>query len=47
LRSDWNTLAIQMLYAAIYAALIATQDYNAYSLDRPARNSGAETQEDR
>jgi thiosulfate dehydrogenase (quinone) large subunit len=33
LRSDWNTLAIQMLYALIYAALMATREYNAYSLD--------------
>jgi thiosulfate dehydrogenase (quinone) large subunit len=33
LRSDWNTLAIQMLYALIYAALIATREYNQYSLD--------------
>jgi thiosulfate dehydrogenase [quinone] large subunit len=33
LRSDWNTLAIQMLYAAIYAALIAAREYNSYSLD--------------
>ncbi len=33
LKSDWNTLAIQLLYAAIYAALIATREYNAYSLD--------------
>ncbi len=33
LRSDWNTLAIQMLYASIYAALIATREYSAYSLD--------------
>lgn len=33
LRSDWNTLAIQMLYAFIYAALIATREYNTYSLD--------------
>jgi thiosulfate dehydrogenase [quinone] large subunit len=33
LRSDWDTLAIQMLYALIYAALIATREYNAYSLD--------------
>jgi thiosulfate dehydrogenase [quinone] large subunit len=33
LRSDWETLAIQMLYALIYAALIATREYNAYSLD--------------
>ena len=33
LRSDWNTLAIQMLYALIYAALIATREYDAYSVD--------------
>jgi thiosulfate dehydrogenase (quinone) large subunit len=33
LRSDWDTLAIEMLYALIYAALIATREYNAYSLD--------------
>jgi thiosulfate dehydrogenase (quinone) large subunit len=33
LRSDWNTLAIQMLYAFIYAALIFTREYNEYSLD--------------
>ena len=33
LRSDWNTLAIQLLYALIYAALIATREYNQYSLD--------------
>jgi thiosulfate dehydrogenase (quinone) large subunit len=33
LRSEWNTLAIQLLYAAIYAALLAARRYNAYSLD--------------
>jgi hypothetical protein len=33
LRSDWNTLAIQMLYASIYTALIAARHYNAYSVD--------------
>jgi uncharacterized membrane protein YphA (DoxX/SURF4 family) len=33
LRSDWDTLAIQMLYALIYAVLIATREYNTYSLD--------------
>ena len=33
LLSDWNVLAIQMLYAVIYAALIATHQYNAYSVD--------------
>ena len=33
LRSDWDTLAIQLLYALIYATLMATRQYNAYSLD--------------
>jgi thiosulfate dehydrogenase [quinone] large subunit len=33
LRSDWNTLAIQMLYASIYGALIAGREYNSYSVD--------------
>jgi thiosulfate dehydrogenase (quinone) large subunit len=33
LRSDWNILAIQLLYALLYAALLATRDYNSYSLD--------------
>jgi thiosulfate dehydrogenase (quinone) large subunit len=33
LRSDWDTLAIQMLYAFIYSALIATREHNAYSVD--------------
>lgn len=33
LRSDWNVLAIQMLYAAIYAALVATREYDGYSVD--------------
>jgi thiosulfate dehydrogenase (quinone) large subunit len=33
LRSDWDTLAIQMLYALIYAVLIAAREYNQYSLD--------------
>jgi thiosulfate dehydrogenase (quinone) large subunit len=37
LRSDWDTLAIQLLYALVYAVLIATREYNAYSLDRLAR----------
>jgi thiosulfate dehydrogenase [quinone] large subunit len=33
LRSDWDTLAIQMLYALIYASLIAGREYNFYSVD--------------
>jgi thiosulfate dehydrogenase (quinone) large subunit len=37
LRSDWDTVAIQLLYAAIYAALLAEREYNAYSLDAVLR----------
>jgi thiosulfate dehydrogenase (quinone) large subunit len=33
LRSDWETLAIQLFYASIYAALIAAREYNSFSLD--------------
>ena len=33
LRSDWNIVAIQLLYAVIYAVLLAAREYNAYSLD--------------
>jgi thiosulfate dehydrogenase (quinone) large subunit len=33
LLSDWNTLAIQLLYVVIYAALLAFREYNGYSLD--------------
>jgi thiosulfate dehydrogenase [quinone] large subunit len=33
LRSDWETLAIQLLYVLIYAALIGMREYNTYSLD--------------
>jgi thiosulfate dehydrogenase [quinone] large subunit len=37
LRSEWDTVAIQLLYAAIYAALLAARAYNAYSLDAVLR----------
>lgn len=40
-RSDWNTLAIQLLYASIYAALIAARQYNAYSVDALIGQAGA------
>jgi thiosulfate dehydrogenase [quinone] large subunit len=33
LRSEWDTVAIQLLYATIYAVLLAAREYNAYSLD--------------
>jgi thiosulfate dehydrogenase (quinone) large subunit len=33
IRSDWETLAIQLLYASIYAALMAAREHNSYSVD--------------
>jgi thiosulfate dehydrogenase (quinone) large subunit len=33
LGSDWNTVAVQLLYCAIYAALMAAREYDAYSVD--------------
>jgi thiosulfate dehydrogenase (quinone) large subunit len=33
LRSDWSTLAIQLFYAFLYATLLATREYNSYSVD--------------
>jgi thiosulfate dehydrogenase (quinone) large subunit len=36
LRSDWPTVAIQLLYAAIYAALLAAREHNSISVDRLA-----------
>ncbi len=33
LRSDWDPLAIQLFYAFLYAALLATREYNSYSVD--------------
>jgi thiosulfate dehydrogenase [quinone] large subunit len=33
LRSDWNIVAIQLLYVLIYSVLLAAREYNAYSLD--------------
>jgi thiosulfate dehydrogenase (quinone) large subunit len=34
LRQDWNTAGIQLIYAAVYAALLALNRWNDYSLDR-------------
>lgn len=34
LRQDWNTAGIQLIYAAIYAALLALVRWNYYSVDR-------------
>lgn len=33
LRSDWETLGLQMIYAALYSALMATAHLNRISLD--------------
>ena len=33
LRQDWQTAGLQLIYAAIYAALLAFRRENAYSLD--------------
>jgi thiosulfate dehydrogenase (quinone) large subunit len=33
LRQDWNTAAVQLLYASIYAALLAFRHRNLYSID--------------
>jgi thiosulfate dehydrogenase [quinone] large subunit len=42
LRQDWHTAAIQLMYAAVYAALLASRQHNLYSVDalleqRPVR----------
>ena len=34
LRQDWSTAGVQLVYAAIYAALLALDRRNDYSLDR-------------
>jgi thiosulfate dehydrogenase (quinone) large subunit len=34
LRQDWSTAAVQLTYAAVYAALLALDRWNDYSLDR-------------
>ena len=39
LRSDWETLGIQMLYAAIYYLLLAGRTYNRFSIDHLRRKT--------
>ena len=34
LRQDWNTTGIQLVYAVVYAALLALVRWNCYSFDR-------------
>ena len=36
LRQDWDVAGVQLLYSAVYAALIATLRYNRLSLDHKA-----------
>jgi thiosulfate dehydrogenase (quinone) large subunit len=39
LRQDWSTAGIQLIYAAVYAALLALDRWNDYSLDRSLSRS--------
>jgi thiosulfate dehydrogenase [quinone] large subunit len=34
LRQDWNIAGVQLIYAAVYAALLALDRWNDYSVDR-------------
>ena len=34
LRQDWGTAGVQLIYAAVYSALLALERWNDYSLDR-------------
>lgn len=34
LRQDWSTAGVQLIYASVYAALLALDRWNDYSLDR-------------
>ncbi|MGB6691913.1 MAG: DoxX family protein [Terracidiphilus sp.] len=34
LRQDWSTAGVQLIYAGVYAALLALDRWNDYSLDR-------------
>jgi thiosulfate dehydrogenase [quinone] large subunit len=39
LRSDWDTLGIQMIYAAIYYLLLVSRIYDRFSIDQLRRRS--------
>jgi thiosulfate dehydrogenase [quinone] large subunit len=41
LRQDWSTAGVQLIYAAVYAALLALDCWNDYSLDRLLSRSQA------
>ena len=46
LRQDWSTAGIQLIYAAVYAALLALDRWNDYSLDRLFLRPGMKRTED-
>ena len=39
LRSDWDTLGIQMIYAAIYYLLLVSRTYDRFSIDHLLRRN--------
>ncbi len=39
LRSDWDTLGIQMIYAAIYYLLLVSRTYDRFSIDHLRRRN--------
>jgi len=39
LRTDWDTLGIQMIYAAIYYLLLASRTYDRFSIDHLRRKT--------
>jgi thiosulfate dehydrogenase [quinone] large subunit len=41
LRQDWDTAGLQLIYAIIYAALLAFSQYNAFSADALLRRNPA------
>jgi thiosulfate dehydrogenase [quinone] large subunit len=41
LRQDWSTAGVQLIYAAVYAALLTLDCWNDYSLDRLLSRSQA------
>ena len=41
LRQDWSTAGVQLIYAAVYAALLALDRWNDYSIDRLLSRSQA------
>jgi thiosulfate dehydrogenase [quinone] large subunit len=44
LRSEWNTVGLQLLYAAIYYLLLTHVEHNGYAVDSLRRNDRATTE---